>query len=899
MVDIPGNDTTTTNIGIGGSVTDELEIGLDTDWIRVTFVAGATYQISLTSPIFDTYLSLYDSAGGFLSEDDDGGGGFNSLLEYTATVSGVFYIEAAGFALDDFGAYTVDVDAFLPQPAPTPLESIDWGTQVADLNVTVYFAAAGETFDGVTSEGWNAYEISRFQAAFDFIEAVSGLTFTIQSTPAEFNLVLDLDENGGEYLGYFNPPGEVNEGVGVFSGQLWDRAAGGDLDTGGYGFVTITHELLHGLGFAHPHDNGGTSAIMDGVESEFDDYGTYLLNQGIFTTMSYNSGYFTGTPGSQPDASNTFSYEAGPMALDIALLQQNYGANTTTNAGSTQYILDTVNAIGTYWQAIWDVSGASDEIINNGTVGSTIDLRAATLTNSIGGGGFVSAVDGIAGGFTIANNVVIERATGGTVGDTLIGNSAANRLDGRGGADTMLGGAGDDFFLVDVAGDVVTELVGEGTADRVLTSASYTLAAAAHIELFTTALSTATTAINLTGNAFAQAITGNAGLNSLSDGGGAGVDTLTGLAGNDTYIVRNAATVIIEGAGQGTADRVAANLSFALAADDNIEIMTTTSSGGTSAISLTGNALVQSITGNAGANVLRTGGGAADTLAGLGGNDTYRVFNALDVIVETAGQGTADRVTAAVSFALAADDHIEIMTTTSSTATTAINLTGNALAQAITGNAGLNSLSDGGGAGADTLTGLAGNDTYIVRNSATLIVEGAGQGTADRVAAGVSFVLAADDNIEVLTTNSSAGITAISLAGNALAQAITGNAGINVLNGLGGLDTLTGGGGADAFVFSTALGAGNIDTITDFNVIADTIRLENAIFTGLVAGVLTAAAFRANLTGLAADASDRIIHETDTGNLFFDVDGLGGAAGLRFAVLGAGLAVTQADFLVI
>ena len=160
-------------------------------------------------------------------------------------------------------------------------------------------------------------------------------------------------------------------------------------------------------------------------------------------------------------------------------------------------------------------------------------------------------------------------------------------------------------------------------------------------------------------------------------------------------------------------------------------------------------------------------------------------------------------------------------------------------------------------------------------------------------------MLAADDNIEVLTTNSSAGTTAINLAGNALAQSITGNAGANVLNGLGGLDTLTGGSGADAFVFSSALGAGNVDTITDFNVIADTIRLENAIFTGLVAGALTAAAFRANLTGQAADASDRIIHETDTGALFFDADGTGAGVRIRFAVLDPGLAMTPADFLVI
>jgi len=404
----------------------------------------------------------------------------------------------------------------------------------------------------------------------------------------------------------------------------------------------------------------------------------------------------------------------------------------------------------------------------------------------------------------------------------------------------------------------------------------------------------------LYGGAGADVLQGGAGQDRLE--GGTGADILQGDDGNDIYVVQESGDVIREAAGQGTADQVLAAVSFTLAADVDVERLATTSAGGTTAINLTGNARAQDITGNAGANTLHSGGGAADVLRGLGGDDTYRVFHAGDVIVEAAGQGR-DRAVAAISFALAADDHIEVMTTNGATGTAAISLTGNGLAQGITGNAGANVLSDGGGAGADTLTGLAGNDIYVVRNAATRIVETAGQGTADRVAAGVSFGLAADDNIEQMATTSAGGTTAINLTGNAAAQTIFGNAGANRLNGLGGNDTLTGGPGADSFVFSTALGSGNIDTITDFNVAADTIRLENAIFSGLVAGTLAAAAFRANSTGLAGDASDRILYETDTGNLYFDRDGLGGAAGIRFAVLAPGLvpglALTAADFLVI
>ena len=481
--------------------------------------------------------------------------------------------------------------------------------------------------------------------------------------------------------------------------------------------------------------------------------------------------------------------------------------------------------------------------------------------------------------------------------DVLIGGDGNDTLKGDAGNDIMNGGFGDDVFYVGSTFDLISEGAGEG-ADRVIATVSYTLTAGTEVELMTTSNSGGGAPIDLTGNELAQQIIGNAGVNTLKDGGGA-ADTLTGLGGNDTYRIFGTGTKIVETAGQGTLDRVISAVDYTLGAGVQVEQMTTNGSGGTTGIDLTGNEFTQEIIGNAGINTLRDGAGAADALKGLGGNDTYRIYTSATTIVESSTNGTADRVAAAVDYVLGADVGIEIMTTNGQTGTSGIDLTGNALKQEITGNAGVNILSDGGGAGQDTLRGLGGNDTYIVRNGATNIQEGASEGANDVVAAGVTYVLDAGVRVESLRTTSSGSTAAINLAGNEFAQEVTGNAGANRLHGGGGLDTLNGGGGADTFVFNTALGAGNVDTISDFNVAADTIELENAIFVGLAAGTLTAGAFRANTTGLAQDADDRIIYETDTGNLFFDANGTGAGGGILFAELVVGFALTNGDFAVI
>jgi serralysin len=166
------------------------------------------------------------------------------------------------------------------------------------------------------------------------------------------------------------------------------------------------------------------------------------------------------------------------------------------------------------------------------------------------------------------------------------------------------------------------------------------------------------------------------------------------------------------------------------------------------------------------------------------------------------------------------------------------------------------------------------------------------------VRAAVSYSLAAGSEIEALTTTDHSGTAAINLAGNEFGQYIAGNAGNNVIDGGAGNDTLEGGAGADAFFLNSALNpSANVDTILDYTVGVDQIRLENAFFSGLASGTLAAGTFAQGTA--AADADDRILYDSATGRLFFDADGAGGAGAIQFANVGTGLALSNTDFFVV
>lgn len=450
-----------------------------------------------------------------------------------------------------------------------------------------------------------------------------------------------------------------------------------------------------------------------------------------------------------------------------------------------------------------------------------------------------------------------DRLIGSSWGDYLEGYAGNDWLDGGKGADTLDGGAGNDTYIVDNSDDRVFEVPGGGY-DAVYTSVNFALASDAEIEELRAAAGARS--LSLFGSDFANLVVGTAG-DDVIDGKG-GIDTLIGGAGDDLYIVDSPFDVIWEDIGQGH-DTVIANVPYELSA--NIETLKAV--GGYAPIDLTGNALSNEIVGNAGDNVIH-GLDGDDRLYGDGGNDRINGGGGQDVLY--GGMG---------------DDHLD-------------GGSGNDILYGDVGNDVLSGSSGDdvlyGGTGHDTLSGGDGNDRLYGDTGNDRIDGGAGD---DRIygGAGKNRLLGQDGNDTLYGEKH-----ADTLQGGIGNDRLNGDAGNDVLDGGAGKDTLSGGTGRDIFIFRDKLNAKtNVDTITDFNVNDDTIRLENSIFKKLgKTGKLKPDFF--TIGSKAPDGNHYLIYNKKNGYLSYDADGSGSKyKAVLFAKLKSGLALTEKDFYII
>lgn len=333
----------------------------------------------------------------------------------------------------------------------SPLSALDFGSDVrneriiSDKTLTVSFDVPDEDKNRLHAVAWTDKEITRILEALNGYADVIGFQIEQQDYDDADLKFVKSGTNGSSMI----PPGGVfpNPGLGLFSVQELHLDEGRALVPGTLDFNVVVHEIGHGFGLAHPHDKVADSPAMRGVDGQFST-GAYELNQGINTVMSYNYGW-----PKRPDGwigTDDFGYPKGPMALDIAVLQRKYGANLEHATGDNTYTLIDTNSSRsqTGYRAIWDAGGVDTiaaELFSSKSV--AIDLRPASIEYEPNGGGYVSAVFGIYGGYTIAKGVVIENASGGKGSDHLVGNDVGNGLTGSSGDDIFDGLAGNDEIL--------------------------------------------------------------------------------------------------------------------------------------------------------------------------------------------------------------------------------------------------------------------------------------------------------------------------------------------------------------------------------------------------------------------------------------------------------------------
>lgn len=201
------------------------------------------------------------------------------------------------------------------------------------------------------------------------------------------------------------------------------------------------------------------------------------------------------------------------------------------------------------------------------------------------------------------------------------------------------------------------------------------------------------------------------------------------------------------------------------------------------------------------------------------------------------------------------------------------------------------------GIGQNVLNGMGGNDTLYGYHGSDWVYGGSGNDIMSG-SSGQDWVYGGSGSD---TVNGGSGNDWV--WGDAGRDTVYGGLGNDTVNGGAGNDILYGNAGRDTFVFDTKLNnSSNVDLIKNFSIRYDSIWLDNAVFTNLGRGSdkgvkLASDMFVTSTT--AQDAQDRIVYDRETGSLYYDRDGTGSAAQVKFATLSNKAKLTYHDFFVV
>ncbi|MDB5793240.1 MAG: Hemolysin-type calcium-binding region [Massilia sp.] len=499
-----------------------------------------------------------------------------------------------------------------------------------ELNNTIRGGTGNDTLDGgagndslIGGLGDDTYLIAQ---TGDAVTEVSNEGIDLVRTSLNTDS-LDSNVEMMEFIGTGNFTGTgnaVNNSiVGGAGNDTLDGGSGGDDQLVGLdGNDTLRGQggndaLEGGLGDDYLDGGSGNDRMLGGsgddtyVVGSNLDVVSELGNEGIDTVRTSLTSYVLGNELENLTYTGTSGFTGTGNALANRLQGGNGGDTLNGGAG----IDSMVGGRGNDTYVIDEAFDAVEEQAGQGTDTIRTTLTSYTLMDEVENLTFIGN-----GPFAGMGNAAANAIVGGASDDT---------LDGGLGADRLTGGAGNDVYLIDNAGDVISESSG-GTSGIDLarvSAASYTLGSNVEELIFV-----GTGNFNGVGNSLGNTMTGGDGNDSLN--GGTGSDRLIGGLGDDLYYVGSSTDMVVELAGGGTDTVMSTSSSFTLGA----EVENVIQASGTA--NLTGNGLANTMRGGSGNDTLR-GMDGNDRLEGGAGNDSLQGGNGNDIFVfGAAGFGT-------------------------------------------------------------------------------------------------------------------------------------------------------------------------------------------------------------------------------------------------------------------